>query len=69
MVSEGACMLDHNHPLLKEAVDRRLLYVDMIKQANAVVSAGVQTVAPETVRAIVQTFAASMNAAAMISSG
>lgn len=49
--------------------DRRLLYVDMLKQATAAVSAGVQTVPPETMRAIVKNFASSINTAGMISSG
>ncbi|CAN0372914.1 unnamed protein product [Ectocarpus sp. 12 AP-2014] len=49
--------------------DRRLLYVEMLKKTTAAVSSGVQLVPPDTMRAIVQTFESSMNAAAMISSG
>ena len=49
--------------------DRRLLYVEMLKRTTAAVSSGVQLVPPDTVRAIVQTFESSLNAAARISSG
>ncbi|CAN0271451.1 unnamed protein product [Scytosiphon promiscuus] len=49
--------------------DRHLLYVDMVKRTNAVVSTGVQSVPAETLRAIVETFERSVHAAAMISSG
>ena len=46
--------------------DRRLLHVEMLKKATAAVSSGVQLVPPDTMRAIVQIFESSMNAAAMI---
>eukprot|EP00904_Undaria_pinnatifida_P011692 jgi/Undpi1/7653/HiC_scaffold_23.g10126.m1 len=49
--------------------ERRLLYVEMLKRTSAAVSSGVQLVPPDTLRAIVQTFESSLNAAARISSG
>eukprot|EP00904_Undaria_pinnatifida_P010030 jgi/Undpi1/6157/HiC_scaffold_20.g08641.m1 len=49
--------------------ERRLLYVEMLKRTRAAVSSGVQLVPPDTLRAIVQTFESSLNAAARISSG
>eukprot|EP00904_Undaria_pinnatifida_P011860 jgi/Undpi1/7804/HiC_scaffold_23.g10277.m1 len=49
--------------------ERRLLYVEMLKRTSAAVSSGVQLVPPDTLRAIVQTFESSLNAAARISLG
>ncbi|CAB1104350.1 unnamed protein product [Ectocarpus sp. CCAP 1310/34] len=61
--------LTGERPNARAIQDRRLLYVDMVKRTNAAVSAGVELVPPDTLRAIVETFESSLNAAARISSG